>query len=71
MAADRKSDARLQENSFAYELFEKNINVPLQDVEVGTLLGRGGFGKVYKGRLPLLMRALATLLWPKVCSSLP
>lgn len=35
--------------SFAIELFTKNINVPLQDVEVGTLLGRGGFGKVYKG----------------------
>lgn len=35
--------------SFAYDLFEKNINVPLQDVEIGTLLGRGGFGKVYKG----------------------
>ncbi|GMH33087.1 hypothetical protein BSKO_00921 [Bryopsis sp. KO-2023] len=38
-----------QTHSAAYDLFEKNINVPLQDVEVGPLLGRGGFGKVYKG----------------------
>lgn len=53
MCTDRKKDPRLQQNSFSIELFEKNINVPLQDVVVGSLLGRGGFGKVYKGRFPL------------------
>jgi len=46
---DGKHDVEGRRNSFAYEIFEKNINVPLQGVEVGTLLGRGGFGKVYKG----------------------
>ena len=50
---DGKHDVEGRRNSFAYEIFEKNINVPLQGVEVGTLLGRGGFGKVYKGRQKL------------------
>lgn len=31
------------------DLFKKHINVPLVDVEIGTLLGRGGFGRVYRG----------------------
>jgi len=46
---DGKHDVEGRRNSIAYDIFEKNINVPLQGVEVGTLLGRGGFGKVYKG----------------------
>lgn len=42
------TDDVLQSHSAAYNLFE-NVDVPLQDVEIGPLLGRGGFGKVYKG----------------------
>eukprot|EP00803_Ostreobium_quekettii_P004885 evm.model.scf_799.4 EVM.evm.TU.scf_799.4 scf_799:26035-31290(+) len=49
MAMKKEAEGGAGGPSFAIELFAKNMNVPLQDVEVGTLLGRGGFGKVYKG----------------------
>lgn len=41
-------DDPLQSQSHTYNIFD-NINVPLSDVVVGPLLGKGGFGKVYKG----------------------
>ena len=36
-------------NDMDLDFFERGTNVPLQDVVIGSLLGRGGFGKVYKG----------------------
>lgn len=33
----------------------------LKEVELGPLIGRGGFGRVYKGTLPLRLRRLACL----------
>lgn len=43
------TEERLQTHSAAYKFFD-NVDVPLDDVEMGPILGRGGFGKVYKGK---------------------
>ena len=39
-------------NDVDLDLFGCGTGVPLQDVVIGSLLGRGGFGKVYKGAPP-------------------
>lgn len=51
------TDDRLQSHSAAYKFFE-NVDVPLDDVEMGPILGRGGFGKVYKGTYPKFVSML-------------